>query len=417
MARRIRDAVLESREARGKLKPRAKPYWRAIDRGLHLGYRKLKGRSGSWCIRLYLGNQKYAIEALAVADDLSDADSVKILDYWQAQSKAREKASALGRNVPHGGPLLVKDAMSAYVAWMRENRKSAADTERKIAVLINPVLGDLVCSTLSSDQIRAWHSSLAATPARKRTKAGTAQQFRQHSPDDVESVRKRRATANRVLTILKAALNAAWREEHIADDKAWRRVKPFENVDSARVRYLSIPEINRLLLASESQFRDLVQAAVQTGARYGELIRLRIGDFNPDTGRLAIRVSKSGKSRHVVLSEEGCIFFAALCAGKSPDYLMFNHGAREWRASEQVREMRKACERAGIVSANFHVLRHTWASHAVMNGLPLLLVAKNLGHSDTRMVEKHYGHLDETYMEEAIRASAPRFGTAVKGRS
>jgi integrase len=59
---------------------------------------------------------------------------------------------------------------------------------------------------------------------------------------------------------------------------------------------------------------------------------------------------------------------------------------------------------------NFHGLRHTWASHAVMNGVPMLVVAKNLGHSDTRMVEKHYGHLAPSYVADAIRAGAPRFG-------
>jgi hypothetical protein len=42
--------------------------------------------------------------------------------------------------------------------------------------------------------------------------------------------------------------------------------------------------------------------------------------------------------------------------------------------------------------------------------IPLLVVAKNLGHSDTRMVEKHYGHLAPSYIAEAIRAGALRFG-------
>jgi integrase len=45
-----------------------------------------------------------------------------------------------------------------------------------------------------------------------------------------------------------------------------------------------------------------------------------------------------------------------------------------------------------------------------MNGAPLFVVAKNLGHSDTRMVEKHYGHLAPSYVADAIRAAAPRFG-------
>lgn len=47
-----------------------------------------------------------------------------------------------------------------------------------------------------------------------------------------------------------------------------------------------------------------------------------------------------------------------------------------------------------------------------MNGVPLIVVAKNLGHSDTRMVEKHYGHLAPSYVDDAIRAGAPRFGSA-----
>ena len=45
-----------------------------------------------------------------------------------------------------------------------------------------------------------------------------------------------------------------------------------------------------------------------------------------------------------------------------------------------------------------------------MNGVPLLVVAENLGHADTRMVERHYGHLAPSYVADAIRSGAPRFG-------
>jgi uncharacterized protein (DUF433 family) len=41
----------------------------------------------------------------------------------------------------------------------------------------------------------------------------------------------------------------------------------------------------------------------------------------------------------------------------------------------------------------------------VMDGVPLIVVARNLGHSDTRMVEKHYGHLTSSYIREAIRSA------------
>ena len=43
-------------------------------------------------------------------------------------------------------------------------------------------------------------------------------------------------------------------------------------------------------------------------------------------------------------------------------------------------------------------------------GAPLMVVGRNLGHADTRMVERHYGHLAPSYIADAIRAAAPKFG-------
>lgn len=79
--------------------------------------------------------------------------------------------------------------------------------------------------------------------------------------------------------------------------------------------------------------------------------------------------------------------------------------------------MAAACARARLTPAvSFHALRHTWASLAAMAGVPLLIVARNLGHTDTRMVEKHYGHLTQSFITEAIRAGAPRYGGKISKR-
>ena len=100
-----------------------------------------------------------------------------------------------------------------------------------------------------------------------------------------------------------------------------------------------------------------------------------------------------------------------MCAGHEGADLLFRHGdGAVWAKSDQARPMRAACARARITPAvSFHALRHTCASLAAMNGVPLMVVAKNLGHADTRMVEKHYGHLAPSYIADAIRAGAPRF--------
>jgi integrase len=416
MAKRVRDQALDSRQGRERLKARGKPYWRLIEQGVHLGYRRLKGRAGTWSVRHYLGNQTYRVEAIGEADDLSDADGVKILNYWQAQDKAREQMKVRAHaGAGINGPLTVGDVLDEYLIFMETERRSLADARSRINVHIRPHLGHLLVADLDAKQIRAWFVGLAKAPRHVRTKEGKPGKHQPLSKDPDE-IRARKANANRTLTVLKAALNRVWKDgNRITSDAAWRRVEPFESVDAARIRYLTVAEAKRLINACEPDFRRLVQAGLETGARYGELTRLQVQDFNPDSGTVAIRQSKSSKPRHVVLTEEGAQFFRQVCAGRQGREIMLPKAdGSAWGASHQARPMLEACERAEITPAiGFHGLRHTWASLAVMAAVPLMVVAKNLGHSDTRMVEKHYGHLAPSFIADAIRSGAPRFGLTI----
>ncbi|MFZ0528332.1 MAG: site-specific integrase [Xanthobacteraceae bacterium] len=412
MPRKVKHRELDSREARSKLKPRGMPYYGAIDKKLHIGYRRLKGKAGTWWARHYIGERQYEIDALGAADDLSDADGTEILNYWQAQDKARERMTlrthaATGKT----GPLTVRDVVKDYLEFLETNRKSAYDARRRADVFIYPTLGDLEAAELTTDRLERWHTGLPKTAPRLRTKKGEKQKHREVADND-DARRARQATANRTLTILKAALNRAWRRGKIPSNAAWARVEPFENVDAARVRYLTVAEAKRLINSVDIEFRPLVQAALETGARYSELTRLQVRDFNRDAGTIAISQSKAGNARHVVLTSEGAALFKQLVLGRpGGDLLLPRADGTAWKKSQQDRRIKKACGPAKIAPRiSFHILRHTWASLSVMNGVPLLVVAKNLGHSDTRMVEKHYGHLAPSYIADAIREGAPRFG-------
>lgn len=414
MARTVRHSDLENRTARARLRARGKPYWRVLEPGLlHLGYRRTRGGSGKWVLRHYVGSQTYSTETIATADDLSDADGVAILNFAQAQKLARERmVSRAHTAVGKTGPLTVSGALDSYLEFLDANRKSGGDARYRDRAFIQPKLGDIEVDALTSDKLRRWHAALAKEAPRLRTKKGKEQKHRELGTDD-ELLRRRKASANRTLTVLKAALNRAWRDGKVVSDGAWRRVEPFENVDAARVRYLTVVEAKRLINAADPDFRNLVQGALQTGARYGELTRLTVSDFNTDSGTVAIRVTKAGRARHVVLTSEGIKFFRQLCAGRAGDESMFlKTSGVPWGKSHQKRPMADANTRAKIKPPiNFHGLRHTWASLSTMAGVPLLVIAKNLGHSDTRMVEKHYGHLAPSYIADAIREGAPRFGT------
>ena len=130
----------------------------------------------------------------------------------------------------------------------------------------------------------------------------------------------------------------------------------------------------------------------------------------------------SKKARYAVLTEEGQGFFQSITAGRIGDDPIFLRTSNEtrnvkspklkraWRKSEQAREMNLACEAANLEPLCFHELRHTHASGLINNGVPLAFVAAQLGHTDTRMVEKHYGHLAPSAMADAIRALAPKLG-------
>jgi integrase len=418
MARTIRDTALDTRAARSRLSPRGKPYYRAIEEGLHLGYRKSKGRpgkpatAGKWVLRHYVGDQAYVVETIGVADDFSDADGAAVLSFTQAQTKARER---MVRRAHHSagkrGPLTVRDAVEAYLAYLDNNRRSGRDARYRAEAQIYPTLGDVEIESLTPEALRRWQADLVKGPPRIRTRTGDKQRFRP-MPDTDEARRRRRATVNRVLGMLKAALNRAWRDGKVRSDDAWRRVESFKQAVAARVRYLTIAEAQRLINACEPGFCELVQAGLATGGRYGELIALRVADFDPDAGTLTVRMAKNGRGRHIVLADEGIKLFKSLAAHKPGNALLLAKPDGEpWKRTQQTYHMAQACARARIdPPIGFHQLRHSWASLAVMNGMPLMVAARQLGHADTRMVEKHYGHLAPDFVNQAIRAGAPKFG-------
>src|SRR5262249_39694211 len=151
------------------------------------------------------------------------------------------------------------------------NRRSSHATRSACHTHILPALGERPLAELTTAELRKWHQALAKAPPRVRAKAG-AVRHRPIDRDDPERVRGRQATANRLLTVLKAALNHAWREHQrlVPSNRAWAALRPFKGASAARIRFLGIGESTRLINACEPDLRRLVSAALLTGCRYGE---------------------------------------------------------------------------------------------------------------------------------------------------
>jgi len=406
MARTVRSPKLDTRSARTKLPMRDSPYWVSLAPGCALGYRK-GPKGGVWLAKLVREGLRQQT-TLGPADDALDPDGVLAISYAQAQTKAREWFATVTKPANPACPYRVRDAVADYLDWFRATgRKSIKETKASVHAFILPKLGDNDVLSLTPARLRKWHGDIAAASPRLRTKPGNAQKMRDTNGDP-EAPRRRRATANRILTVLKAALNHAWREGKIPSDYAWRRVAPFREADAARVRYLDRDECRRLVNASPDPLRTIVRGALFTGARYSELARLHVADFHRDSGTVLVRTSKAGKVRHIELTAEGLDFFREITAGRAGIELLFHRNGAPWGKSHQQRPLVEACRVAKIrPAASFHTLRHTYASLMVMDSVPLMVVARNLGHTDTRMVEKHYGHLATSYVREAIRAAKP----------
>ena len=88
MARTVREAILGTRSARLRLAVQTKPYWRVIEQGLHLGYRR-RATGGTWIARRRDEDGTYHETKIGLADDLQDANGESILDFSQAQRAAR----------------------------------------------------------------------------------------------------------------------------------------------------------------------------------------------------------------------------------------------------------------------------------------------------------------------------------------
>lgn len=392
------------------------PHWIAITPGTALGYFK-GARDRSWWVRQRVGN-RYVKQRIGTADDGGvKADGEVVLTHKQAVAKAISLQLEERKPQPrhYGDGMTMGKAVSNYLEQRqstpggRFNRvmpDSTAAMSRQAWKLHGASIADKLVTAMDAKTMRAWHAGIAKTAPRTR---GRALPFDQSDP---EQSRSRKATANRLLTIAKAALSWARKHDALPDDMPdwWRNVSPFGLGDDPVPRMMDTSEITRLLNAAPADLRTLLQGALMTGCRYSEVRKLRARDYDHENGVITIRQSKTYKVLHQPLTPEGVALFDRLTDGRPGDALIFTRAdGSPWEQKDAIRPMRAAVEAAKLDDVSFKTTRATYGKLLLQATMDIELVAKALGHSDSRITRKHYAQYLPSELARGI-AKLPSLG-------
>jgi integrase len=379
---------LDTKTGRAKLSPRPAPYYDRLSKGRYLGFRKLGADTGTWTARARTQTGTQTYKALGEESDVFSYDHAKIA----AETWFRDLDREVTGLADDGKPATIESVCRMYVEDRRRQKGDAAavEAERRFEREVyggggkngdrheaHEIAGTLIAK-VRTRQIEAWRDGLVTNGLSK-------------------------ASANRTLTTLKAALNYAVKHRYVGADVAieWSSVSPLKNAHRRRDLFLDLKQRRALLNAAEGAVRYLIEAAMLTGARAGELVSARRSQFDARTKMLTL-TGKTG-TRTIPLSPSAVALFAKLSKSKFPSaYLLTRDDGKPWAHSDWDELVRATATKAELPKGTcLYTLRHSWITAALMGSMSTLMVARLCGTS-LMMIEKNYGHLAASAATEQL---------------
>ena len=225
---------------------------------------------------------------------------------------------------------------------------------------------------------------------------------------------RKKASINKEMACLRHMLHKAVQ---------WKKIEqnPFERGESLRLkennqrlRFLSEDEITRLRDASVPYLKNIVDCALNSGMRKGEILSLRWEQIR--NGMIYLRKTKTDNPRQIPINDALQVVFDDLKKHGEPSNVKRLDGKTVLMPKPKtdhvftfqgkpLKDVRKsfvqALKTANIEDFRFHDLRHTFASHLVMNGATIKDVQELLGHKDLKMTMR-YSHLSQEHKAKAV---------------
>jgi integrase len=437
MAKTLKEAPITTANARGKLP--AGLHWKGIDPEVHLGYRKGR-RGGVWLVRWRHGTG-YRQMPIGTADDVIKEGT---LDFNAAVKKARNEVAAarIAAKASADGPILtVRLAAESYVAERdarqskRAGRHVRSDTAWRLAryVLGQPARGkqkaiaaapvaSVVLHELTEADLQAWRASL---PEMLKNTA------KQRLVNDLKAALNRAFAANRTRLdpSLPSVIKYGLKAEPDDDDEPDSLTRENQILPDSQVSGLlrAAQQVDASNDWSGDLFR-LVIVLAATGARFSQIARMRVGDYQRAASRVLVPVSRKGRggksgSIPVPVGRDVLDVLLPAVTGRAKDEPLLVRwrykqvaGSIRWEpvsrgpwqtSSELTRPWADIRNLAGMSEAIPYALRHSSIVRGIRQGLPIRLVAA-LHDTSVQMIEKHYARWIADGLEElAARSVVP----------
>jgi integrase len=314
-------------------------------------------KSGKWFVRIWVNGR----EARYRCSTKSEAKAL----YGRLKSEQRS-----GKYFEKPKTILFRDVAEDYITRVDARRRRKGDDKSRI---------DRWLATLG-------HTDINKITPRDIERVLTALSSEGYQPGSVL----------RFLGVVKAILNDAKRLGLLKENPA-TRVKP-PKVNNVLVRYLTPDQEATLLEGLPAKYRPIVIAAVNTGCRQGELLRLTWGDVDWNTGIITIRETKTGDSRRIPMNSliQGLLSDMQKSSDFASQDRIFPLDARYLR-----RAFDKAVNASNLAPFRFHDLRHTFASRLAMQGANDRTLMALGGWKSPAMLSR-YAHLSPTHLWAAV---------------